>query len=61
MDNSVKIRGDDLHSKCGWTAFEGMRGIFPSSVIGRGEVIIENGVLCGKNGRGSPIFEATDI
>jgi dihydroorotase len=47
-----KIRGDDLHSKCGWTAYEGMIGIFPQIVYGRGALIIEDESLCIKSGIG---------
>ena len=37
------IRGDDLHSKCGWTPFEGMAGVFPSLTMVRGTVVYEDG------------------
>ncbi len=55
MKEEKKIRGENLHSKCGWTPYEGMNGIFPSMVIARGELIIENEVACSKMGRGEPI------
>jgi dihydroorotase len=55
MDEQRRIRGEDLHSKCGWTAFEGMTGIFPRSVFSRGELVVENDQLCAKPGRGNPI------
>jgi len=32
-DAPVKISGDDLHSKCGWTPYEGMSGIFPVTTL----------------------------
>ncbi|MFQ6127483.1 MAG: dihydroorotase [Thermoplasmata archaeon] len=38
-----KIRQDDLHSKCGWTPFEGMKGVFPSATFLHGERIVEEG------------------
>ncbi|MBN1539225.1 MAG: dihydroorotase [Candidatus Thermoplasmatota archaeon] len=50
-----KIRGDDLHSKCGWTPYEGKVGIFPEKVYSRGELLIEGENLCGKPGRGRNI------
>ncbi len=40
-----KIRASKLHYKCGWTPYEGMSGIFPHTVILRGEKVIENGEL----------------
>jgi len=42
-----EIRGDDLHSKCGWTPFEGMTGVFPSLTMVRGTVVYEDGAFVG--------------
>jgi dihydroorotase len=40
------IRGDDLHSKCGWTPFEGWDGVFPTLTLVRGNPIYDReGVL----------------
>ena len=52
-----KIRSEELHSKCGWTAFEGMEGIFPEAVFSRGELIVEGENLVAKAGRGENIAE----
>ena len=41
------IKADELHSKCGWTSFEGMPGIFPEKVFVRGQLMIENGEQVG--------------
>ena len=31
----IKITGESLHSRCGWTPYEGMHGLFPfTTVIG---------------------------
>ncbi|UPV76062.1 dihydroorotase [Halorussus limi] len=38
-DESREIRGDDLHSKCDWTPFEGMAGVFPELTMVRGNVV----------------------
>ncbi|MFQ5909427.1 MAG: dihydroorotase family protein [Thermoplasmata archaeon] len=46
-----KIRADELHSKCGWTPFEGRKGIFPSTTILRGERIVEEDVVAKPSGR----------
>jgi len=45
-----KIRAEDLHSKCGWTTYEGFRAIFPSRVYSRGELLVEDGNICGRPG-----------
>lgn len=42
------IKADRLHSKCGWTAFEGARAIFPKAVFLRGEMMVEDGHLVGE-------------
>jgi len=36
-----EIRGADLHSKCGWTPFEGRTGVFPEVTMVRGAVVYE--------------------
>ena len=40
-DATREIRGSDLHSKCGWTPFEGMDGVFPEWTMLRGELVYE--------------------
>jgi dihydroorotase len=39
----IKIDPDTLHSRCGWTPFEGRMGVFPSLVIMDGAVVYEDG------------------
>lgn len=46
------IRGRDLHSKCGWTPFEGWSGVFPEEVYVRGERVVRAGEVVGKPGSG---------
>lgn len=48
MSAASAIKGSKLHSKCAWSAFEGMHGIFPKAVLLRGEVIVEDGYLVGE-------------
>ena len=36
-----EIRGAELHSKCGWTPFEGWQGVFPEWTMVRGRVVYE--------------------
>lgn len=36
-----EIRGEDLHSKAGWTPFEGREGVFPELTLVRGSVVYE--------------------
>jgi dihydroorotase len=39
----VPVDADSLHSRCGWTPFEGLPAIFPTRVIMGGEVVFEEG------------------
>lgn len=38
-----KIEAGSLHSRCGWTPFEGRMAVFPSLVIMGGEVVFDKG------------------
>jgi len=49
--NVREITVDQLHSKAGWTPFEGREGIFPELVLSRGEVVYD-GEIAGKKGCG---------
>ncbi len=42
------ITARKLHSKCGWTPFEGSEGIFPQAVFLRGHLLVEDGGLVGE-------------
>lgn len=57
--NMQKIRSERLHSKAGWTPFEGFSAVFPSHVFIRGTSVIndyEQQVSAG-NGRMIPLTE----
>ena len=43
-----KIRSRDLHYKCGWTPYENFYGIFPHTVLLRGEEVIEDYEITGE-------------
>ncbi len=47
-EGSTTIKADSLHSKCGWTPYEGVEAIFPKAVFLRGELMIENGSRVGE-------------
>ncbi len=40
---TVRVRADDLHSKAGWTPFEGMDAVFPEIVIMNGRIVYREG------------------
>jgi dihydroorotase len=51
----VKIRGAKLHSKAGWTPFEGHDGIFPKNVFLRGQQVIQDWEFVGDQRWGLPL------
>ncbi len=48
VGGTTQIKGKRLHSKCGWTPYEGMDAIFPEAVFLRGELMVEDGSLVGE-------------
>lgn len=50
----VRIDPDTLHSKCGWTPFEGMPAVFPSLVVMDGRIVFRDGDFLPKNSRWIP-------
>jgi len=52
------ITPSGLHSKCGWTPFEGCTGVFPSLTMVRGEVVFSEGSILLKKGWGNQVCGA---
>jgi dihydroorotase len=48
----VRITADTLHSRCGWTPFEGRAAVFPRIVIMGGTVVYQDGEFM----QGSPLW-----
>jgi dihydroorotase len=53
MKKTEPIRAENLHSKCGWTPFEGLPAIFPSMMFIRGELVRDAQELLVKPGFGT--------
>jgi dihydroorotase (multifunctional complex type) len=53
MNKKITIQAEKLHYKVGWTPYEGLKvkGV-PTTTISRGEIIMDNGEIIGKAGRG---------
>ena len=49
MSKQTAINADRLHSRAGYSPYEGREAIFPDEVFVRGERQIENGEFCGDN------------
>ncbi len=52
LKTTEPVTAEQLHSKCGWTPFEGFPAVFPSLVFLRGEKLIENHQMLMKPGYG---------
>lgn len=46
------IRGSGLHSRCGWTPYEGRTGLFPRTVLVRGRPVVQEGKRVAEPGWG---------
>lgn len=44
------VRAERLHSRCGWTPYEGMPAVFPEQVIMGGEIAYDHGRFAGLRG-----------
>lgn len=53
LKKTETITAERLHSKCGWTPFEGFPGVFPSVVFIRGERVIDDRQVLVKQGFGT--------
>lgn len=49
----IPIKGQALHSRCGWTPFEEHAGVFPHALMVRGAWVLQDGNLTGRPGHGS--------
>ena len=56
LNNSEKIKVDNLHSRANWSPFEEWEAIFPHKVFRRGELISENSEVV-SNGGGINLFD----
>ena len=50
-----EIEAGSLHSNCGWTPFEGIRGVFPELTVVRGEPVYERDPVTGAESFGEPV------
>jgi dihydroorotase len=52
LNNESRIKSENLHSKCRWTAFEDWPAIFPEALFIRGEELIQENEIQVKQGFG---------
>jgi dihydroorotase len=56
-DDARPIRGANLHTKCGWTPFEGWEGVFPSLTLVRGTPVYDREQVLLEETFGTPVGE----
>jgi dihydroorotase len=52
MRKEIEIKAKNLHSKAGWTPYNGFSAVFPRFTFVRGEMVIEDWELVGERGFG---------
>ena len=57
LKEDCRINSENLHSKCGWSPFEGWPALFPTCVFVRGEKLIEEHEIQVKQGFGKFVGE----
>ena len=57
IKKETKIKSENLHSKCKWSAFEDWEAIFPTHVFIRGEKVIEDNEIQVSQGFGRFVGE----
>ena len=55
LTNPREIEAGALHSRCGWTPFEGSQGVFPELTVVRGEVTYERDPVTGAEAFGEAV------
>lgn len=58
LKHAAKVDSHELHSKCGWSPFDGMNAIFPSDVFLAGKPVVREQQFVGAAGRGQPIVSS---
>jgi dihydroorotase len=56
LKHTVKVDGGKLHSRCGWSPFDGHPAIFPSHTYLAGKPVVQDGDLVGAPGSGKSIL-----
>lgn len=55
LKHPTTVVSADLHSKCGWSPYDGLKAIFPSHTFLAGKAVVQDGELVGKPGMAGPL------
>ncbi len=61
MRKEIEIKAKNLHSKAGWTPYDGFSAVFPRFTFVRGDMVIEDWELVGERGFGRMVGEGTPL
>jgi dihydroorotase len=51
----TKVDSGELHSKCGWSPYDGLKAIFPTHTFLAGKAVVQDGQLVAKPGTAGPL------
>ncbi|MFA5943027.1 MAG: dihydroorotase [Candidatus Thermoplasmatota archaeon] len=55
LKHLTKVDSNDLHSKCGWSPYDGLKAVFPSHTFLAGKAVVQDGDLVGTPGMAGPL------
>ncbi|HJQ93524.1 MAG TPA: dihydroorotase [Candidatus Thermoplasmatota archaeon] len=55
LKKPTKVVSADLHSKCGWSPYDGLKAVFPTHTFLAGQAVVQEGQLVGKPGMAGPL------
>lgn len=55
LKHPTKVESDLLHSKCGWSPYDGLKAVFPSHTFLAGKAVVQDGQLVAQPGSAGPL------
>lgn len=55
LKHPTKVDSGDLHSKCGWSPYDGLKACFPTHTFLAGKALVQDGQLVGQPGGARPL------
>lgn len=57
LKKPIVVESDKLHSKCGWSPYDGLKAVFPTHTYLAGKPVVEEGELVGQPGDGKSLLK----
>lgn len=55
LKKPTKVLSDNLHSKCGWSPYDGLKAVFPTHTFLAGKAVVQDGQLVAQAGSAAPL------